>query len=378
MPAARCRDEDEGESEDSGVLTATNSEVVLILFFPNLDSSTPFSRSSLGAAQPTNTDNTTTSAPEMVSSSSQSSAAAATSGGSAMPATGTKRKRNTTDPEIITLDSHYDLTIIVGTPKHKNGQKAFRVNKGSMRHASDVWTKMLTGEWVESKTTEIEFPDDSWKPFHMVLKIAHLQFDELPDSLPFEDLQQLATLTDKYNLAKAVRVAVDRGRWLHKYKHDCMVWPSSLETHHFATMTSIFQYDSDLLFIISKLAVEVKVDAIGKCLYHGSGAGMTGLTSSLPDHIIGESYDTLCSEMRARDADYLHANITGIRNRMLLGLIAFSKQASNRRCLQSKYKASMRKRYMCNLPNWHIGHRAHSCWPLSSPKWRRSNVSQRP
>jgi len=155
---------------------------------------------------------------------------------------------------------------------------------------------MLTGEWAESKTTQVEFPDDSWKPFHIVLKIAHLQFDELPNSLPFEDLQQLATLTDKYNLAKAVRVALDRGRWLHKLKQDCMVWPSSLGTQHFATMTSIFQCDSDMFFIISKLAVEVMVDVIWKCLYHGSGAGMTRLTSSLPDHITGKSYDSLCSE----------------------------------------------------------------------------------
>jgi len=38
--------------------------------------------------------------------------------------------------------------------------------------------------------------------------------------------------------------------------------------------------------------------------------------------------------MRATDTDYLHANITGVRNRMLLGLIAFSKQAIADACGQ--------------------------------------------
>lgn len=99
------------------------------------------------------------------------------------PVPSTKRKRTVADLETIELDPHYDLTLIVGTPNHKDGQKAFRVNKGSMRNMSDVWSKMLTCEWAESKMTEIDFPDDSCKSFQIVLEVAHFRVAGLPDAL---------------------------------------------------------------------------------------------------------------------------------------------------------------------------------------------------
>lgn len=116
------------------------------------------------------------------------------------PAASVKRKRNDPKLEIVTIDPRYDLILIVSTPAHPDGQKAFRVSKSSIRHVSDVWMKMLTGDWIESKAREIDFPDDSWKSFHIVLKIAHFQIADLPESLSFENLQGLAKLTDKYDL----------------------------------------------------------------------------------------------------------------------------------------------------------------------------------
>lgn len=221
-------------------------------------------------------------------------AAAPTDGGqasdaatSSTPAAGVKRKRYTLDLNAITLDPHYDLTLIVGTPEHKDGQKGFRVSKSSMRHVSDVWTKMLTGDWIESNMTEIEFPDDSWKAVHIVLKIAHLQFDELPDALSIKDLLELATLTDKYNLTKAVRMGLEFKQWLHQHKDSWTTWPSLPCTQHFAIMTSVFQYGSDLTFIISKLAVEASVNANELCFYGESSNEPTRLMSNLPVRIIG-------------------------------------------------------------------------------------------
>jgi hypothetical protein len=125
-------------------------------------------------------------------------------------------KRKATDPElkIITIDSHYDLTLIVGTPDSLGGQAAFQVNKGSLRHASDIWEKMLTGAWAEKSQSEIAFPDDVPWAFVQVLHMAHLKMDKLSATMNLADMSALAVIADKYNLVKLVRMVVDSKGWL--------------------------------------------------------------------------------------------------------------------------------------------------------------------
>lgn len=84
-------------------------------------------------------------------------------------------KRRTTDPnlDIITFPSFCGLTLIVGTPYQRNGQVAFRVNKGSLRNASAVSTKLLTGAWAERDQSEVRLPDDDPRTMGHVLNIAH-------------------------------------------------------------------------------------------------------------------------------------------------------------------------------------------------------------
>ncbi|KAF3048100.1 hypothetical protein E8E12_010317 [Didymella heteroderae] len=190
-------------------------------------------------------------------------------------------KRKRTDPNLktIILDSNYDLVLIVGTPTHPDGQKAFCVNKGSMRDVSDIWTKMLTGDWAESKKSETEFPDDSWRPFEIVLKIAHMKVKDLPTTLSFECLQDLATLTDKYNLTSAVRMGLELKNWLHMYQDEWTKWPSPQTTQHFPSMASVFKYDADLVFLTSKLAVETWV-VDGHYLFYENFAAKAALPSS--------------------------------------------------------------------------------------------------
>jgi hypothetical protein len=128
--------------------------------------------------------------------------------GSGQPATKstTTLEREATDLnlEIVTIDKMYDLTLIVGTPEPPMRQKAFRINKGSFRNASEFWTAMLSGNWVEGDLSEISFPEDSPYAFEIVLRIAHLQFHKLPASLTQEQLVEIATLSDKYDLGRVV------------------------------------------------------------------------------------------------------------------------------------------------------------------------------
>jgi len=70
-----------------------------------------------------------------------------------------QNKRKIADPnlEVVTMDRQYNLTLIVGSPEHAGGQKAYQVNKGVFRHASKAWDAMISGNWAESDMSEIAF-----------------------------------------------------------------------------------------------------------------------------------------------------------------------------------------------------------------------------
>ncbi|KAF2131042.1 hypothetical protein P153DRAFT_430299 [Dothidotthia symphoricarpi CBS 119687] len=179
--------------------------------------------------------------------------------------TASNNKRKATDPnlKIITIDELYDVTLIVGTPDHPNGQMAFRINKGSLRNATKVWAKMLSGDWAESDMSEIPFTDDSCFAFQIVLQIAHLQFHELPTSLTLQKLMDVATLADKYELARILRPVTETKKWLQPHRVSPAVWRTSTAIQEFAFITETLGSEDDLKYLINKLAMNVRIDIIG-------------------------------------------------------------------------------------------------------------------
>jgi hypothetical protein len=127
-------------------------------------------------------------------------------------------KRKATDPnlKVVTIDPFYDLTLIVGSPGSFEPQTAFQVNKGTLHHASEVWTKMLTGPWYAGlkNQSEIELLEDSPWAFEIVLRVAHLQTDKLPFALTLAQMKSLAALTDEYDLAKVMHMPIDSKDWI--------------------------------------------------------------------------------------------------------------------------------------------------------------------
>ncbi|KAH6618981.1 hypothetical protein C7974DRAFT_292767, partial [Boeremia exigua] len=199
------------------------------------------------------------------------------------------RKRKATEPEltVTTIDPFYDLTLIIGAPGSSHGQAAFRVNKGTLRHASEIWTKMLTGAWAESKQSEIEFPDDSPWAFELVLRVAHLQMDALPAVLDLAQMEELARLTDKYNLGKLVEVALASKQWLNNARSAWQKWPAEPSYQDWAVINHVFRSQDDYEYLVTRLAVEVQVDEKYISYYYGSGETKTELKSDLPDRIQG-------------------------------------------------------------------------------------------
>lgn len=90
-------------------------------------------------------------------------------------------------------------------------QQTLLVSSAVMRIASPVWRTMLDpqGHFMESQRSlihgEIEFPEDDPDALLCVLRIAHLQFRKVPDTLDYEELVDLAIICDKYDTVAIVR-----------------------------------------------------------------------------------------------------------------------------------------------------------------------------
>lgn len=201
-------------------------------------------------------------------------------------------KRKITDPnlEIVTIDPFYDLTVIVGTPSPIEKQVAFRVNKGSMRHASDVWRKMLTGPWAENRSPEpeITFPEDSPWAFEQILRIAHWQAESVSSSFNVTEMKALAVLTDKYDLAGLMKMPTESKGWLVAARRLMeRHWPSKPDLQDWAFIAYAFQSDDNYQYLISRMAVETQVDVTDAFLYHiTDDARRTRVRSNLPDRLL--------------------------------------------------------------------------------------------
>ncbi|KAF1925450.1 uncharacterized protein M421DRAFT_423767 [Didymella exigua CBS 183.55] len=209
----------------------------------------------------------------------------------ATTSTGFKLKMTDLGLEVITIDRHYDLTLIVRNPDHTDGQKAFQISRSAMCHVNDIWTNMLTGKWAESKQSNVELPDDSWKALLLVLHMAHSQFAQLPDELSVEELWALAVLTDKYNLAEIVRVILELKKWLVPYKTEWTKWPLHPQIQELAEITMVFGLDEDYEYLVDRLAIEVELvqDGDTVCRKYGPKDKEVQLRPSLPDCILSKS-----------------------------------------------------------------------------------------
>lgn len=175
-------------------------------------------------------------------------------------ATGRKRKTTAENLPIVTIDEMYDTTVIVGSVGQKNGQKAFRVNKGSLRNVSTVWATMLNGKWKESAMAEITFPDDNCDAFMIVLAIAHFKLSELPAKLSRSALVELAILADKYELHGPIRMGVEAKGWMEPYHRKGTTWPPLADMNDIILITPAFGKPADLKYLANRVAMEAHVD----------------------------------------------------------------------------------------------------------------------
>jgi hypothetical protein len=207
----------------------------------------------------------------------------------AAPSKKLKRKANDPNLQVVCIDAMHDLCLIVGTPDSPGGQKAFQVNEASIRHASSVWSAMLSGNWAESGMSEISFLDDSCYAFEIILRVAHLQFNELPASLTRVQLIDIAKLADKYDIGQVLPAVVEFKKWLHPYKDSAGTWPADTDFQDFAIITSAFKLQADFKYLVNYLAMHVQINESGKYFYYDSKQNKIVLRSDLPPRVTGKT-----------------------------------------------------------------------------------------
>ena len=98
------------------------------------------------------------------------------------------------DQPCTILDPSGDLRLHTET-------QDFIVSSKAMCLASPVWRAMLDpqGPWARQGSDTYNLLEDDPHAMLIILRIAHLQFSELPDVLVvYEHILQLAVLCDKY------------------------------------------------------------------------------------------------------------------------------------------------------------------------------------
>jgi hypothetical protein len=151
-----------------------------------------------------------------------------------------------------------DAVLLIGS---EGSPQAVVASKTVMSLASPVWKAMFDRrKWAESTATEIPFPDDDIDAMLIVLRIAHLRFQEIPskNGLSLEDLFQVAIICDKYDTVGLVRPFMDLHCWTENLIPNVESRTKCDPSWSFIAWT--FGYDTSFDALARHLALTVSLD----------------------------------------------------------------------------------------------------------------------
>ncbi|KJX98194.1 hypothetical protein TI39_contig428g00020 [Zymoseptoria brevis] len=178
-------------------------------------------------------------------------------------------------PSEVIIDESGDAVVIAKTA---GATRSFVVYSRAFALVCEPWNSMVKyrasmGANVSASTSRMEFTleDDDWYALELVLRIAHLQFDKVPDSVSLGTLLQLSILTDKYQATQIVRPWITRwvvNSWdgvsgARKVQHIWIAWEYGLK--------------DEFEQLVASLVLESETNAEGTVLIHEGKA--------MPDHM---------------------------------------------------------------------------------------------
>jgi hypothetical protein len=182
--------------------------------------------------------------------------------------------------EFISLSDSGDRTIIVGEKEH--GQRTYKVSSLAMSMASPVWKAMFnpaSGFIESSPGASVDLPEDDTDALLILLRIAHLQFKQIPKSITFAWLTELAVLCDKYDCVTLVKPFIEK--WLSPWALLC------LEPGYEAWLFIAWSFGCGQIFglLAASLVVSIEIDSEGRILSSGNEV----LAENMPPGSIGKS-----------------------------------------------------------------------------------------
>jgi hypothetical protein len=182
--------------------------------------------------------------------------------------------------EFVSLHDSGDRTIIVG--EKEDGQRIYWVSSLAMSMASPIWKAMFnpTSGFLESNPdVPVEFPEDDPDALLILLRIAHLKFHEIPKSISFSWLTELAVLCDKYDCVGLAQPFIEK--WVSPWTLLC------LEPGYEAWLFIAWSFGCEQIFnlLAASLVLSIELDSEGRILNSGNEL----LVDNMPPGSIGES-----------------------------------------------------------------------------------------
>ena len=164
------------------------------------------------------------------------------------------------DATDSTLDVDGDVRLVVSSTD--NNKKNFLVSSTALRMASVKWRALLNSMDSQDAQSpaEVEFSDDDLCTIEIILQIAHLRFDNLPTSLDFTDLLNLAITCHKYEVVGLVGPFLRLWAW---------PWSSVFREpgyEQWLFIAWVFGYQDTFEALTDHLAATTRSNSEGDCL----------------------------------------------------------------------------------------------------------------
>ena len=184
--------------------------------------------------------------------------------------------------ETIHVVSSGDLRVHIRSEDDGTLLKDFVVSCAALRLASPVWNTMLDphGHFTESRGGELSLTDDDPTAFLILMRVAHMQFNQLDVAISYETLLSLARICDKYDTVTLIRPWVDQ--WLEPYASQA----PSKSYHGFEGLAFIaWTIGKPELFwnAVNSLVANITFDINGNMMHRGELVG-----SIMPPGLLGK------------------------------------------------------------------------------------------
>lgn len=163
----------------------------------------------------------------------------------------------------VFLDPWGDLKIAAADRDKR--RRTLVVSSSVMRLASPIWRIMFDPQGsfreIRGSAEEVEFPDDDADALLILLRIVHLGWRLVPESVSSETLVDLARLCDKYDMIRFVRP------WLAGWQSRPLAIMAANEDRLFVAWT--FGDYASFVTNVKRLVLSCNTDDAGRRLTRG-------------------------------------------------------------------------------------------------------------